>query len=305
MATAMAMSHLESTICVHCSQSLGAHQSVGTSALPPQPLGPSCKHVQQNNFGFNSYQRPLFCLTCGKSGHSESRCWVRFGHLHVAVDPSTIIPPQSYSPVLQDAFHYNLGPSFSFQGPDTATHPSRNIAFPSLHETLGNRQLFSNEYCFTLKNDPLLLSLRTPDGDVYPGDTPGRWLVDSGASCHYSPIKQLFLNLQPINPPVRILTGNRYIEVKFRGPIPSLFELTMKYTICICRMFYLCLIYNLGSTYSVWSCLRIKASNRLSALIMSRSLVLMELLWQLELASGTPGSLMPMSAHISYVSVCR
>ena len=142
MATAMAMSRPKATICAHCSQSFGAQQSVGPQALTPQPLGPSREHVQQNNFRFNPYQRPLFYLTCGKSGHSESRCWVRFPHLqpawlrmppgvvpssdprsvppvpslhsaHVAVD---IIPPRSYSPVLPDAYHDNLGSSFSFQG---------------------------------------------------------------------------------------------------------------------------------------------------------------------------------------------
>ena len=77
---------------------------MGPQALTAQPLGPSREHVQQNNFRFNPYQRPLFCLTCGKSGHLESRCCVRFPHLRPAWlrMPPGVVPssdPRSVPPV--------------------------------------------------------------------------------------------------------------------------------------------------------------------------------------------------------------
>ena len=45
-------------------------------------------------------------------------------------------------------------------------------------------------------------------------------MVDSGASSHYSPFRHLFLSLEPLDPPVRVLTGNGFIFAHHKGPIP-------------------------------------------------------------------------------------
>lgn len=140
------------------------------------------------------------------------------GHTaHVATaDP----PPRSYSPIPPP------NPStYSYLGPDSLPPSSGadpDHAFPTLHDNLANRASFTDEYCYTLRDSPQLLSSRPPSehGLVHPGDAPGKWLVDSGASSHYSPFRHLFLDLQPIEPPVRILTGNGFIYAEFKGPIP-------------------------------------------------------------------------------------
>ena len=56
---------------------------------------------------------------------------------------------------------------------------------------------------------------------MHEGDEPGKWLIDSGASSHYSPFRHLFTFLQPIVP-IRVLTGNRFIYAISRGSIPLL-----------------------------------------------------------------------------------
>ena len=59
------------------------------------------------------------------------------------------------------------------------------------------------------------------------GDEPEKWLVDSGASSHFSPFIHLFLNLIPYEP-IRILTGNGYITSGFKGAIPLIIKVGMK-----------------------------------------------------------------------------
>ena len=154
---------------------------------------------------------------------------------HIAVDSAPAVIPQSYSPVSPHAALPDpevvfpvSDAAYNFTGPESHPHPPSDFAFPSLHEVLSNRLSFNNEYCFSLDNTPHLLSHRPSfsasnvfvDGTVYPDDMPGKWLVDSGASCHYSPFRHLFLSLHPVDPPVRILTGNGYIYAAFKGPIP-------------------------------------------------------------------------------------
>ena len=92
-----------------------------------------------------------------------------------------------------------------------------------LHHHLANRSSFSNEYCFTLRDQPRLLSQRVV-GSLHPDDEPGKWLVDSGASSHFSPFRHLFLSLERIEPPVKILTGNGYVLAEFKGPIPLIIK---------------------------------------------------------------------------------
>ena len=53
-----------------------------------------------------------------------------------------------------------------------------------------------------------------------PADEPGKWLVDTGASNHYSPFKHLFVYLIPCVPPVEILTGNGWVFAHYIGTIP-------------------------------------------------------------------------------------
>ena len=280
MATAMNASTADSvSVCISCSQSLGPVRG-------HNPVGPVRDH---NALRYDPYQRPMFCRTCGKTGHPESRCWLRFPHLHpswlradstlptpnptyatgvntihstnsnalrpfsasvtpvsrpaysahLAVDPLSSFP-RSYSPIAPDLSPAPASPAFAhsdytFAGPDTlpSTFHVSDVAFPTLHEAFSNHLRFRNEYCFTLEEVPHLLSLRTDAlaggcadalavGEVFPGDTPGRWLIDSGASCHYSPFRHLFLGLHRVDPPVRILTGKGFIEAQFRGPIPLL-----------------------------------------------------------------------------------
>ena len=197
----------------------------------PGPTRASPSH----SYRYNPYASTA-CSVCSKLGHHHSCCWVRFPHLRPpwaqppehrhAFDhtPRTVgTPGSSYSAHL--AMDYLPVPpappmsEFAFQGPDN-DQPSTDFAFPTLHESLVNRSLFSNEYCFTLRDSPHLLSLRPPEGSLHPSDAPGMWLVDSGASCHYSPFFHLFLSLTPIEPPLRILTGNGFLTASFKGPIP-------------------------------------------------------------------------------------
>lgn len=55
-------------------------------------------------------------------------------------------------------------------------------------------------------------------------DKPGKWLIDSGASSHFSPFRPLFLNLSPCIPPLHILTGSGFLTAEWHGPIPLLIK---------------------------------------------------------------------------------
>lgn len=50
--------------------------------------------------------------------------------------------------------------NYSFAGPETQGGSNIAHAFLTLHEQLGNRTHFDNEYCFTLRDQPCLLSRR-------------------------------------------------------------------------------------------------------------------------------------------------
>ena len=91
---------------------------------------------------------------------------------------------------------------YQFSGPDSSsTLPPHFYTFITSHEP-----------CLSLQH----LNF---DGNINENDAPGKWLIDSGASSHYSPFRHLFSFLLPI-PPIRILTGNGFIHAFIQGLIP-------------------------------------------------------------------------------------
>ena len=250
MATAMSMNPVTAPP-LTCSCTCAVH----SHAVPTAP-GPARHPVPVSSQRFTPYPTtipvpsspPLVCHACGRLGHTQNRCWVRFPQLRpqwmrdiVAGSPATPAPTAPSRPQLhlaqdvhslvhleQDA----LGPdpaafsldSYNFSGPDTPAEPPADTSHAfMLHHHLANRSSFSNEYCFTLRDHPRLLSQRVV-GSLHPDDEPGKWLVDSGASSHFSPFRHLFLSLERIEPPVKILTGNGYVLAGFKGPIPLIIK---------------------------------------------------------------------------------
>ena len=70
----------------------------------------------------------------------------------------------------------------------------------------------SHELCLFLQNHYF-------SETVHEGDQPGKWLIASGASSHYSPFHYLFSFLSPISV-IQILTSNGFIHAFFQGTIP-------------------------------------------------------------------------------------
>ena len=106
--------------------------------------------------------------------------------------------------------------SYSFAGPDSTVSPhDYSHAFVSVHQALSPLEFRSTQYC---------LSSRLLSPSLGGIDEPGKWLIDSGASSHFSPFRHLFLSLSPCVPPVRILTGSGYLTAEFHGPIPLLIK---------------------------------------------------------------------------------
>lgn len=94
---------------------------------------------------------------------------------------------------------------YQFSGPDSSSLPPHTFVtshVPCLSPCLSLQHLDFN-------------------GHVGEHDEPGKWLIDSGASSHYSPFRHLFSFLSPI-PPIQILTGNGFIHAFFKGTIPLL-----------------------------------------------------------------------------------
>ena len=204
----------------------------------------------------------LSCHACGKLGHTQNRCWLRFPHLkpqwvkdqeiwrearllerlrtapvsnppamaHIAV--TSDIPPlpslqppaptTTTTPVTSVAATPCAPPTpYAFAGPDSTVQPGDYAhAFFAIDDALSPGLTPRQHYCFSLQSQPSVRSSFRSNGQILAGDEPGKWLVDSGASSHFSPFQHLFLSLTPCQPPVRILTGNGYITSLFRGTIP-------------------------------------------------------------------------------------
>jgi len=82
---------------------------------------------------------------------------------------------------------------------------------------LRGKETFGKEFTYSVearKNSDL------HNGSVKPGDELGKWLVDSGASNHFSPFKHLFISLIGCIPSVDILTGNGWVTSVLYGFIP-------------------------------------------------------------------------------------
>jgi len=98
---------------------------------------------------------------------------------------------------------------------------SSNYTQASWHNLgLAGKLNFQSEYTRSVQQGKHEIQIKEV-GEVGPGDEPGKWLVDTGASNHYSPFKHLFLHLTPcIVPLVEILTGNSWVSASYYGTIP-------------------------------------------------------------------------------------
>ena len=171
---------------------------------------------------FSAYPTPLLCHACGKYGHTHSRCWSRFPHLR----PSWIPAPASNNPDTR-----------SLPVPDNRLPPRPPVPNPTALITSATEPVTSSDraitsyqfsgpdssslppHTFVTSHEPCLsLQHLNFDGNVGENDEPGKWLIDSGASSHYSPFRHLFSFLQPISP-IQILTGNGFIHAFFKGTI--------------------------------------------------------------------------------------
>ena len=239
MATAMTMSqenipHIPPATCI-CQCICGYAASNGHPGRPIQSNG-NPGGIQSNgnpggairNQGQGLAQRfspygPA-CQACGKLGHTQNRCWLKFPQLKpqwardvdtqqgqhpigqqqatvqtgqpvvqgTQQQPGTIYQPVPLRPVgLEQSFpsqstyfsqqaHFTqeagATTSFAFMGPSTEDDNDIAHAFLTVHELLGNRVRFNNEYCFTLRDQPCLMSTRTITNETTldPLDTPGK-----------------------------------------------------------------------------------------------------------------------------------
>ena len=103
----------------------------------------------------------------------------------------------------------------AFMGPSSGSVDSHQTAY--FATALRGKESFGKEFTYSVeaRKDSDL-----HDGSVKPGDELGKWLVDSGASNHFSPFKHLFISLIRCIPPVDILTGNGWVTSFFYGSIP-------------------------------------------------------------------------------------
>ena len=112
--------------------------SVSVCTSCSQALGPIRDHNAANPARYDPYHRPMLCRTCGKTGHPESRCWVRFPHLR----PYWLRAPTSTTPAT-----YATGVN--------AVLPTNAVAVPSSVPSLPAPR---PTYSAHLAVDPLTLS---------------------------------------------------------------------------------------------------------------------------------------------------
>ena len=227
---------------------LAADSSTAATPTPPASSTPTqcnctcCDHTHPRTGAirsptspsrFSPYPTPVQCHYCGKFGHTHSRCWSLYPHLRPAwMPPPTTsdnrlpdlrLPPRppnptallsSSTPDPSTSSAVTLS-SYQFSGPE-----SSNLSSSQSHTFVSSIE--SPEPCLSLQQIPQAFTCPPKfDGQVNDGDEPGKWLIDSGASSHYSPFLYLFTFLTPI-PPVRILTGNGFISASYKGSIPLL-----------------------------------------------------------------------------------
>jgi len=125
---------------------------------------------------------------------------------------------QAFQTTLEDA----LDPT-SYVGPnlDSIDHfASSNYTQTSWHNLgLVGKLNFQSKYARSVQQGKHEMQIKE-EGGVGPGNEPGKWLVDTGASNHYSSFKYLFLHLTSCIPPVEILTGNGWVSASYYGTIP-------------------------------------------------------------------------------------
>ncbi|KAI5797445.1 hypothetical protein DFH27DRAFT_612154 [Peziza echinospora] len=192
----------------------------------PQPMIPQQSQpiFQQNpmpQYSFNQSAPPSSVPS--QTAHFTQMQPSQQTPLSLSSNPISVPPPPTAT-----AFHATMPPYFKYEGPDVASKTNYSNAFMtlSLSEDSFTRSPDKTEYCWSLNNNPGITSTRTGEGDgeVGSNDEPGKWLVDSGASSHFSPFKYLFLSLIPCVPPVQILTGNGFITAFHRGNIPLILK---------------------------------------------------------------------------------
>jgi len=125
-------------------------------------------------------------------------------------DPSFLSgPPPNKPPSAQ----YTINDT-AFMGPGLSSVDSHQTAY--FATPLRGKETFGKEFAYSVE--------ARKDSDLHnrsvkPGDEPGKWLVDSGASNHFSLFKHLFISLIHCIPPIDILTGNSWVTTFFYGSI--------------------------------------------------------------------------------------
>ncbi|RPB26409.1 hypothetical protein L211DRAFT_847533 [Terfezia boudieri ATCC MYA-4762] len=107
-----------------------------------------------------------------------------------------------------------------FVGPTGSTIDKHATVHMTLAD-LNGKSSFGKEFAYsTHKFNPTDKEI----GGVGPLDEPGKWLVDTGASNHFSPFKHFFLSLIPCNQLVEVLTGNGWVYAYYYGTIPLIIK---------------------------------------------------------------------------------
>jgi len=105
-----------------------------------------------------------------------------------------------------------------YVGPSGARVDKHASCYVTLADLNGKR-VFGKEFAHSIRLELLEAPQEKEEGGVGPLDEPGKWLVDTGASNHYSPFKHLFLSLIPCDEPVEVLTGNGWVYAYHYGTI--------------------------------------------------------------------------------------
>lgn len=105
----------------------------------------------------------------------------------------------------------------SFMGPSASVDP---YATANYSVVLGGKDYWCSEYAKSVQQGVREVEQRSGEGEVQLHNEPGKWLIDTGASNHYSPFRHLFLMLFECNPPVEVLTGNGWVYASHYGTIP-------------------------------------------------------------------------------------
>lgn len=206
------------------------------------------QRTAQQNYCQQPYARPLtICPACGLGGHAEATCWVKHPEMKpkwmldkeewrkqrkaARQDDKTVATPatqlqtqkamtarQAYQTAYNNPMFLRGGladANHGYVGPSNAADPFATANYAHTISGTGN---WGIEYARSVQQ--ISQSMSKPIGGVDKHDEPDKWLIDTGASNHYSPFKHLFITLKPVETPVEILTGNGIIYAREYGTIP-------------------------------------------------------------------------------------